>query len=518
MNNRSTWQQKVEDTLVELESEKETQAEGVYRLLFSVDSLAEFDDRNCINILGLLHDTSDILQRREGYQKVVDLGEDLLSRNLESHDEAQLNYTIANARTGLMRIDGELTSYQWESENHEEIIRRLRKSLDLGGAKKLPNIQLQRAYINLGNSLSNIGRWIEALDNWRIAAEIDDSYSPPKGQIGFALVHYAQFAPRHFERLMLLKRAHECLLEALNSDDLHSQMRSAFASKVGQIESNVNTHILTIDVEFDTWSLGEGEEKKYREWVLKNRLSLNLLNDITTESGAANDNLHIQQLLDKNTEKSRNCLWMFNNLKQEFITARYQLWDSLSGMQRHYSSKGVRLASTGGTPLYSKNIETLKFAFRSAYSIFDKIASFLDYYFDLGYIPQYQLHFDKVWYKNPNKSQLAPEFDQKPNLPLRGLFWLSKDLEYDSSLSVQKSLEPGAERLRKLRNNLEHGFAYVDSELSINGEKNLSFPTFVQEVDASQLHEDCMSLIKKARAAIIYLTLSINVEEHEIGI
>lgn len=508
-------QRKIEHALHYLHSEIDANPRGVYQFLIHVDSLDDYIDGNAINLLGILRDVSELLRDKKGLMKVLNLGGGLFDRDLSPANTARLHYTIGNAHSGLKRVEGQVTGWQWEDGQTEKEILHFRHALDSEGASELQPIEVQRTYTNLGNSLSTVGRAIEALDHWRTALTINPDFGPPMGQIGIALVSYAQ---NHYDtghQAHLLKAAHEHLDTALDTDDLYPEMRSQFKSYKQTIEQTVPEEFLTANNGYSRYSLGTGEEKHYREWCLQNRLFLNSLNDISTESIAARDILHLPSVKSTTSDKIISCVGFYNQMKQEFVTARYQVFDGINSPVPHFSDKQVRLENTLDYPSYSLNTEQIKIGYRMAYSIFDKISTFIDYYFDLPYLDSHQLHFDKVWYKSPGKNALAPEFQGRQNWALRGLFWLSKDLEFGSEITAEESLEPGAEEFRNLRNELEHSYVKVHSSFSkeININSRVGHDELAHSIYKDDLKESTINILKKSRAALIYLALAIQTEE-----
>ncbi|NEU58725.1 hypothetical protein FXF75_18870 [Halorussus sp. MSC15.2] len=421
-----------ENLLLELYQNLESKPSIVYDFLSLIDDLDVFITGNAINYLGILHDASDILDREEGFQKITNLGTNLQNRDLSPEEEARLEYTLGNAQTGLLRIHGGLTSWDWEKPEMEVIIRRFRRALDSKGIQKLTSEEIQKSYTNLGNVLSNIGRWIEAFWNWRKAIEIDPPFLRALGQIGMSLLSYARHVPNPAERVVLFQTAHDYLRQALLDGQLHQDMRERFQQNLKWLQSNVSSKILQLDIDLSDISLGSSKEQKYREWCLENVLFLNPLNDVTTESRAAKDSIHLPKVSQSDSEKLISCTGFLNQIKQEYVSARHQLWRGISASPDHYSDKAVTRRNTFDYSRHSMGVELIKSGFRASYSIFDKIAKFISHYFGLNYIKEHKLYFSNVWYKSGGKNQLAPEFQNKKNWPLRGLFWLSKDLEFNS--------------------------------------------------------------------------------------
>lgn len=513
MDNGFDRQRYYENLLLELHQNLESEPSIVYDFLSLIDDLSVFITGNAINYLGVLQDASDILDRKEGFQKVIDLGSNLQNRDLSPEKEARLEYTLGNAQTGLLRIRDGLTSWDWEKPEMEAIIRRFRRALNSRGVQNLTNEEIQKSYTNLGNALSNIGRWIEAFWNWRKAIEIDPPFLRARGQIGMSLLSYARHVPSPSERVVLFQTAHDYLHRALLDGQLHQDMRDRFEQNLKWLQSNFDSHLLHLDIDLSDNSLGKPKEQKYREWCLKNTLFLNPLNDVTTESRGARDSIHLPKVSQSDDGKQISCTSFLNQIKQEYVSARHRLWRGISISSGHYSDKAVTRRHSFDYSQHSIGIELIKSGFRTSYSIFDKIAKLISHYFNLNYIEEHKLYFDNVWYKSMGKNQLAPEFQNKKNWPLRGLFWLSKDLEFNSELTVTESLEPGAEALRKLRNELEHGHVRVLADFSESSEFANRPNELSRDLYLGELETKSLKIMQKARAAIMYLILGIHWEE-----
>ena len=66
---------------------------------------------------------------------------------------------------------------------------------------------------------------------------------------------------------------------------------------------------------------------------------------------------------------------LFNQIKQEYCAARYLVFDGIYNKSLHFSDDNVYLVDTLDYPIYSLNIEKIKSAYRTIYSLFDRIAS-----------------------------------------------------------------------------------------------------------------------------------------------
>jgi len=124
------------------------------------------------------------------------------------------------------------------------------------------------------------------------------------------------------------------------------------------------------------------------------------------------------------------------------------------------------------------------------------------------------VNFRSVWLEpKGNPKPLNSIFVDRPNWPLRGLYWLSKDFFEPQFKDVS---EPDAEGLADLRNHLEHKYCQVHEDLGLgysrfatsqNG-STLGFRIGRDILEAKTLH-----ILKLARTALIYLSLAVHREE-----
>ena len=297
------------------------------------------------------------------------------------------------------------------------------------------------------------------------------------------------------------------------SSELHPSARSAFKKYVEIIESLLLPIELKEYIDMDKFSLGDTEEEvKYRKWCLGNKLFLNPLNDLGPYPIASQDVLGPPPIITP-INSGVNYIGYFNQLKQEFISARFLFYESITTQQPHFSDKDAHIYNTYDFPSCSLSSEKMKIAFRSSYSIFDKIAYLLNSYLEL-FIKEDSVTFRTLWYNfNKNNKVLRKKFQHRNNWPLLGLFWLSKDLfEY----RFENTLEPEARKLHEIRNNIEHRYFKLHNKRLFESyflcSVGLSDP-LAYSMYRPEFEEKALKLLKLVRAAIIYLSLAIHLEE-----
>jgi hypothetical protein len=269
----------------------------------------------------------------------------------------------------------------------------------------------------------------------------------------------------------------------------------------------------------EEFPLGHSEDEiRYRRWCLRNRLFLNPLNDLGPYSIASHDVLTTPSIVVKPGE-GMHFQGFYNQLKQEYASARFLCFEGATSTSPHFSDKGVLLVNTLDYPCYSLAVEKVKMAFRMAYSLLDKVSYFLNSYLALG-IPERRVSFRSFWYVGQERRQgLRPEFDVCDNWPLRGLFWLSKNL-FENAPEFRECLEPHAQELDAVRNHAEHKYLKLHDRLwsgptdegsAFGGRTDaLAFSVYRSDFTAKAI-----GLMKMARAALTYLSLAIHAEERK---
>jgi hypothetical protein len=201
----------------------------------------------------------------------------------------------------------------------------------------------------------------------------------------------------------------------------------------------------------------------------------------------------------------------FNQLKQEFVSARWLYFEGVIAEQVQASDRGVLLYNTLDYAAVGLSVEQVKAAFRMCYSLLDKIAYFLNHYMKLG-IPEKRISFRHLW-REKDGDPVRPEFLSSENWALRGLYWLSKDLFENDFKEV---MEPDARAFHELRNHLEHKYVKVLTTMAGLSNKTVSGPfvdTLAHVVFLPDLESRTLRLLQLVRSALIYLSLGMHCEE-----
>lgn len=494
-----------------------THPEETYNSLMFAENLEGLTTEKALSHIARLTDLSFDLRKTEGIERSIQLSEEVQKRDLNSEYLATSHYFLANAYSYLKTLNraGTDESWDWEQEDIEKEIFHLRTALRAGSRR---DDIMCPVLTNLGNLMNEIGRSVEAVEYWDRALDRSSSFAMARGNRGYGLSYYAGslYDPGHYG--VFLKHAHANFKEALLSPDLHKGARQGFLKMRDWIESVISPE--EVDMDMESFSLGNSdEETRYRKWCLKNRLFLNPLNDLGPYFIAATDVFSLPSIV-VNIDEGPYYHGYFNQMKQEFVSARYLFYEGISAEAPHFSDKNVLLLNTLDYPSYSLSVEKMKASFRMAYSLFDKIAFFLNHYLRLS-VPERNVSFRTIWYKSQNrKTGLREEFTQRQNWPSRGLFWLSKDL-YEDKPGFKESMQPDAQELNDIRNHLEHKYLKLhdDMWMGLSERDHEVFralaDTLAFSIYRRDFEEKALRLLKMVRAGLIYLSLAIHWEERD---
>ncbi|WP_407144555.1 LA2681 family HEPN domain-containing protein [Marinilactibacillus psychrotolerans] len=372
--------------------------------------------------------------------------------------------------------------------------------------------------VNYGNILSQCGRYVKSINN--LNEILDMEFPMAIGNLALKIVDYSYYDKSNHE--IMLYYAFQLLRKVL--DEKVSYPEREYAQSLFYNYSNRIKNYICSDYLEQELSLTEylnpienmsDEEKKYRTWIGNNGLALNQLNDVFFEMQVGYDPLHLPTMIE-NIEDSRFPKYhgIFNQIKQEYASARFWAYEGLTDRNTHFSDKEVFLVNTLDYPIYGIGIEKVKAAYRSIYSIFDKIAYFLNKYFKLK-IPDGTISFVNLWYKDVRKNKRREEIQKilQENYALNGLWWIYKDLR-NKTVYEDKHIDPLLKKISNVRNAMEHRYLkildYYEDGLNNNDER---FDEFAYNISFQEFEKLTVELLKLTRESIIQLTMIIEIEE-----
>ena len=455
-------------------------------------------------------------------QDVDKLRELILSieKDLDDKDiffKAQMYYSLATATDTVSRLSDN------DVEKREDSIKKqlyyYRESLkiikteEFNVPKYMAHTRSLQACLltNYGNTLRECGRVISAIEQYKNALGYYPFFPMAMGNLGCCYMQYAYLLGynQEFYRDCLNRHSYLLLNDALESKDpnIYIEGKAYFASQLSRFHIDYR-EFLSNPIAYDELKIKTKKENEYRQWVLDNNLFLSPLNDLIDKNiSFAKDTIGINRMLTSAEETMPVAFGMFNQLKQEYISARFLLYESIAVNGKvHFSDFNTNLTETLEYAQFSLRVEKLKIAFKTIYGILDKIAYFLNVYYDLG-IPERSVNYRSVWRDETNGKKHKNVLNIDENFALASLYWICQD--FDETFG--KDSNPGLKRLRKIRNFLEHKYTIVT--WFYNDKKPLKEHVEALYISENELYECTIELFKVVREAVICLALCVNVEE-----
>lgn len=485
-------------------------------------SITRMSDADALAHIGQLIDNAFDASFKRGAKRALYLLSELSKRKLIDTDSALVEYFRANAWAALSHIANARRSWSWEAPERQAELLALSRASNHAGFASLDKVRRCQILTNHANLLNTVGRTIDAIAVWDAALKIIPGFAMARGNRGCGLKGYASMVVDNRERAILALHAFDGLRSTMAEDTFHDSVDpqaalTFFASQATELAGAVNIDAVRAIQDLDRGNEGRSKiERAYRRWCLKHRLFLCPLNDLGSYFAAAIDDLMLPPLTEGLNDRPNGHLpppiiGFFSQMKQEYVSARFMLFEGISSTQVHFSDRGVALIDTLDYPLYSLASERIRAAFRIAYSLLDKVAILVDRYWVLG--KSDKISFKNVWMVE-NKARLLPQFEKRDNLPLRGLFWLSKEL-FDDQLKQTTAAD--ARELHGIRNALEHTYLRVSESWAkpfmFNGTNNDGFGI---AIGSDELEAKAIRVMQMARSALFYVSFAIGVEERKM--
>ncbi|MGY6646952.1 MAG: LA2681 family HEPN domain-containing protein [Salinarimonas sp.] len=432
--------------------------------------------------------------------------------------DALLHYFRSNVQNGL-QFALNPHDWSWRQPHRERQILYLRQARSASSFASLSPIRRAQILTNLANQMSTLGRPIEALRIYEYVLMTSPRFAMAIANRG--LVRWCLARMVHDVGHRAILAAYACRdLERVAGPNLDWERPPAnivalVNAKASEIRSAVDVDMVLAKTEMDGWPLGEGQAKSYRLRMLDRRLFLNPLVMLGPHSIAAGDPLHLPSHTFAEGTVPPLLGW-YNQMKEEFISARLLYHEAMEAQPLgdrtpHFADENVRLYDTLDYPAFSIGAERLRLAFRTAYGLLDKIAGFVSLYFDLGHDPN-RINLRGIWYTDPRKRRvLHPALADRPNLALRGLYWLSFDIIGDPTGNENGSddaLAPEAAHLNTLRNAIEHRCLVLTTE--IFGKRT---DDVIEREEITAFRHNTERMLELVHEALILLSLAMHKEE-----
>jgi hypothetical protein len=353
-----------------------------------------------------------------------------------------------------------------------------------------------RTSLNLAIIYERYGRNYEAINAFDQVITASPDFGMAYGGKAVSLEYYTRLAPQ--QSLHLINISYYLLLEALADNSLvEIGGRSSFEYyqlKKEQIESFFE-RIGYSPVEINP----PKSISKYQKFILSNNLFLNYDFGYYYDKESLYDNFFpnlIEKVNEERFEKNRVmskktyfCFQTFNQLLEDFTTARYNFFQSLNLKHKKIDSR-VKYIYTLDYTQHSLKYGILKSVFATLYNCLDKIANITKFYLsdeevDLNKI---EIYFD--WF---TKDEFKKLVQKKRNFQLLALYSLAIDMKNGGSYYY----------LNRIRNRITHSFLNINIDIGFD-EKYADF-----EVTEDDLISGIYDLFVIVKAAIMYFLIGI---------
>lgn len=407
---------------------------------------------------------------------------------------------------------------QLTKDESEEVLERelllCRKSMMILSKQKKNSMEFkERAYFrgmyysvvtNYANFLDHIGRIIPAIQYFEKISQ--SKFGMAQGNLGQALIRFSFMINNSNQAMYIGRMGEKWLDKAVNSYDgnIYGKAKGDFQK---WLEFIGKYKLPDTTIKSSKREMSE-MEMNYRKWFSEGILALNPLNDCNYTIKVAYDPIYIHMIMPipkgNDDFEVPELFSLFNDIKQEFVSARFQIYQAINSKGVHYSDEEVYLGNGLNGAMYSWNIEQAKMAFKSVYSIFDRIGFFLNEYLELN-IDERKVSFKSIWW------EISDELIEH-NYALKGLRWIHKDLHNKVQVKgLEECVDPMMKEVQNVRNYMEHRFVRVVDDFLVT--PDVKDDSLSMEITLGDFRNQVIYLLKKCREAIILLSILVSEEE-----
>ena len=387
-------------------------------------------------------------------------------------DEARFYYILGNCSQELFNYH----ILDWFSDDLSKSVIFFRKALYVIRKINFPTDEelfLQSCIeTNLGNNLSSQGRVFCCIPLWDNALKYKQNPVPiiSKANNGLFLAS-SVYDPSHrhyhyFTTYQLIKLGLEHL------DQLYPEQKIAYSEDSNLMNFKVWFEDTFKPEDFDYFESFNEEfetrkQSEYLKWCGDNKLFINDLNDVCISEIVYQDIMTLpsfSQQINPTLSMHEELTYHgnFDELKNDYCYARYLtfLAKNIPNYQEHFFNKTYPHVDDMAHSITNLKASHYKSAFKTLYSLFDKIAYFINRFFDLNDIDyDHKISFDSIFRELKGSKNWKPhrKLKDSKNCFIHALFYILKDIrDVKDSTSVSNWLDPDAKAFSEIRNAIEH--------------------------------------------------------------
>lgn len=387
-------------------------------------------------------------------------------------DEAHFFYILGNCSQELFSHH----KLDWFSDELSKSVIFFRKALYIIRQVKFPtdeHLFLQSCIeTNLGNNLSSQGRAFCCIPLWDNAFKCKQNPASIMSKANNELFLASNvYDPSHkyyhyFTAYQLINLGLERL------EYLYPEQRIAYSEDSNFMNFKAWFEDTFKPEDFDYFESFKEEvetrkQGEYLKWCGDNKLFINDLNDVCVSEIVYQDIMTLpsfsQQInLALSMHEELNYHGNFDELKNDYCYARYLFFSAknIPSDHEYFFNKTYPHVDDMAYSITNLKASHYKSAFRTLYSLFDKIAYFINRFFDLNDIEyDHKISFDSIFRELKGGKNWKPHSKLKDshNCFIHALFYILKDIrDVKESTSVSCWLDPDAKAFSEIRNAIEH--------------------------------------------------------------
>ncbi|MAT42457.1 MAG: hypothetical protein CL609_08960 [Anaerolineaceae bacterium] len=392
---------------------------------------------------------------------------------------------------------------------------------DLRMAKKLYRLSIEnlesskpsfasQVWINYGNCLSQLGRFIDAIECYEHSIRIDPTNGMAAGNLGIELEHATRITGHYRHEYTAL--AYDFLKKAI-SPKMHLRFGSQqavrdFQSRLRYLKSFINAHEEPILPPEPVKASHENKyQQAYIEFCIKNGLFLNAWAGNKNLTPEISDDISfggITTAIDNN-HLVPELLRILNEIKESYTTARYLYFLS--------QNKSEVLDNVSQTAIYFDNFDysingvytgLCKTAYSRAFDILDKVARVVNTYFGIG---KRESTFWNIFAEKQSQGEtheirfIARQTVCDTKNP--SLFALS-----DLCIDYFENAKVDFKTIDTRRNRITHDYLNVKLFLTKDDKKE-------SVISLDELEQQTKAVLLLAKYAVLYIVSAVNIAEKE---
>lgn len=423
----------------------------------------------------------------------------------DDYREAEFNYMLGNAYS-LLNVPQQK---EWFSPELNKVIIHFKKALSLLKKRNIDDIYQitleSQISTNLGNYLSQQGRFMCAKKFWQRGILLNNQPIAHTAmyQSERYIAHYSQHnTPKAHYHYYLAYQSLKSRLELPNDPTKFNDSCLIFGNEWTEtfkswFEKNFDESEFERFYEpYDKRELNE-KEIDYLAWCSDSHLFIDELEISELRYARHPDSLSLPPISSKlNLTLSHNEELVyhanFDEIKNDFCYARHLIFTALDTDNDEQSFFNSTFQKIDDMTYSIDNIkaQNLKSAFKILYSLFDKIAYFINHFYNLNALEKdRKISFESLFKKlGSNKQwQPHPKLAESKNQFLHALFYILKDLrDINDQESVSDWLNPELTKICEIRNFIEHRSFKIIDELYAD----LVSATSVEQMQIQRLKEE----------------------------